>query len=87
MSPRYEQEITDLSAWFETAMDGLPSITMTEAQYSRGTDALPEGEYCHLVAKAFSLWLNDRNYELSYNQICNAFFTVGTKTEKVKIIS
>jgi hypothetical protein len=73
MSPQYEQEIINLRMWFIERLPALGNFTMTQAEYKFGCDFLPE-PWKSLTAEAYKLWLSDRNYELSYRQMCEAFF-------------
>ena len=81
MSERYYQEIADLQEYFEAQIAGFPSISITEEQKRIGMDALPE-VYRSLNSFAFNKWLTERNYELSYNQACNAMFAALEKKAK-----
>lgn len=81
MSERYYQEIADLQEYFETQIADFPSISITEEQKRIGIDALPE-VYRSLNSFAFNKWLTERNYELSYNQACNAMFAALEKKAK-----
>jgi hypothetical protein len=57
---------------------------MTAIDYSRGTDSLT-GEYAEMVKEAFNTWMSN-GYELSYNQICMAFFFVARKIGKLVVL-
>lgn len=73
MSERYYQEIAGLQRYFAEQIKTFPSIEITDEQRRRGIDALPE-IYRSLNKFAFDKWLMERNYELSYDQACNAMF-------------
>lgn len=84
MSERYYQEIADLQKYFEAQIATFPPIQISEEQKRVGIDALPE-VYRSLNLFAFNKWLTERNYELSYNQACNAMFAaLEKKTEQAK---
>lgn len=80
----YNQQIDDLCTWFTERLEKLPVVTMSAVDYSRGTDSLT-GEHAAMVKEAFDVWLTERNYELSYNQICMAFFFVARKIGKLVV--
>jgi uncharacterized phage infection (PIP) family protein YhgE len=73
MSKRYCQEIADLQKYFAEQIANLPAIEITAEQRQTGIDGLPE-VYRKLNQFAFHKWLEEKNYELSYNQACNAMF-------------
>lgn len=84
MSERYYQEIADLQKYFEAQITAFPPVSITEEQRRGGIDALPE-VYRILNSFAFNKWLIERNYELSYNQVCNAMFAaLEKKAEQAK---
>lgn len=85
MSHNYETQIKLLTEWFKERLANLPSFTMTKAELRQGTDALKE-EYASLVVEAMREWLEERHYELSYNQMCNAFFAAGHEANKLTVI-
>ncbi len=69
----YIKQINDLREWFKSEMKYFPILEMSQSEYSGGVDYLPEN-YGQLRDRAFNIWLNERHYELSYNQMCQAFF-------------
>lgn len=84
MSHNYETQIKLLTEWFKERLANLPSFVMTKAELRQGTDALKE-EYAALVVEAMREWLEERHYELSYNQMCNAFFTAANSIGKISV--
>lgn len=83
---RYEDEVAQLVGWFENRLRGRPSFQMTEEDHRSGTDALPE-DLASLVKEAFGHWLKTRKYELSYNQLCRAFFVAAKASGKITLVS
>lgn len=79
-SQLYRQQIIDLTEWFTVRLRRMPFIRPTEAQKVRGIDALPQ-PYRDLAKEAFDLWLAERSYELSYNQMCIAFWSALPEVE------
>ena len=73
MSPKYQNEIALLRLWFTQRIIGFPLLSLTAGQYQTGIDSLPT-IYSDLCKEAFNEWLQKRSYELSYNQMCIAFF-------------
>jgi len=72
-SEMYYQQIKDLQEWYELQLKSFPVLNISEADYKKGIDALPEA-YRQLNLTAFNKWLNEKNYELSYSQSCSALF-------------
>ena len=86
LSDRYIAETNALHYHFVAKMAELPPISLTEAARRVGTDCLPEGsQHRAMVDEAFQEWLTSRDYELSYNQMCIAFFMAGETTERVLV--
>lgn len=83
-SERYNVEVEALQQWFQEKLSTLPPIEITQADYRNGTDSL-HGDYAKIVEKAFATWLQDRNYELSYSQMCIAFFNAAITSMKLTI--
>lgn len=73
MSEQYAKQINDLRAWFGERLPALPKISLTRDEWKAGTDSL-KNYHADLVRGAFIEWLTMRKYELSYNQMCVAFF-------------
>lgn len=73
MSPLYEQQIVDLRVWFIQRLPAMGDFTMTQDEYKIGCDFLPD-PWKALTTEAFNLWKSERGYELSYRQMCSAFF-------------
>lgn len=84
MSGRYSQEVTDLTKWFELRLPEAGPFTMSRDDYQAGVDNLPESHQW-LVTKAMNKWLTDRSYELSYNQMCQAFFAAAKNLNLVTV--
>lgn len=77
MGERYAKEVNDLREWLKQRLPALGKIKLTEAQWKAGTDSLEDAELPYhrdLVRGAFIEWLTMRKYELSYSQMCCAFF-------------
>jgi hypothetical protein len=70
----YQDEVKALTEYFTARLPVCGPLTLTDAERSRGVDSL-KGLHSDLVRDAFVEWLAIRNYELSYNQTCIAFFT------------
>lgn len=90
MSERYVKEINDLREWFKQRLPALGKIKLTEAQWEAGTDSLEDAELPYhrdLVRYAFIERLTMRKYDLSYNQICVAFFGAAEECSLLEIVS
>lgn len=75
-SELYEQVIQETTAEFKKVLVGREPIVLSEAQYSAGVDALPKD--LEKLAQEVSQRVGDKmDYELSYNQLCKAFFTAA----------
>lgn len=75
-SQRYTDEMEALTEYFKERLPVCGPVTLTRDEYGAGTDSLT-GLHKLLVGGAFVEWLAVRNYELSYNQGCNAFFAAA----------
>lgn len=84
MSPRYEKEVADLTEWFKAKLAELPEFKITQMEYNAGVD-LTGPPYIKLAGEAFDEWLSKRNYELSYNQMCMAFFGAAKEIGKLTV--
>lgn len=84
-SPLYKKQIEDLRVWFQEKLKPLPEIRMSRAQYQTGFDAIENETVKALIAEAFNIWLNDKKYELSYNQMNQGFFWALTDLQKLNI--
>jgi len=73
MSERYEQIIAGLTERFKTFLETVPPLTMTRGEFHEGVDALPE-EVRSEVMRIMRELQDEENYEVSYNQLCRAFF-------------
>jgi hypothetical protein len=76
MTQRYHDEITALTEWFMARLPALGGLELTKAERAEGGDSL-KGPHEELWREAFYSWINDRHYELSYNQMCIAFFAAA----------
>jgi len=72
-SADYGRQIDDLITWFGSRLGDHEPIRLSRHAYSMGVDALP-ADLKELVREASSVWEQERGYELSYNQVCIAFF-------------
>lgn len=84
MSPNYHQQIEELRDWFKAKLAALPEVVLTKYEYSAGTDSL-KAPHAPLTKQAFDEWLAQRNYELSYNQMCSGFFTAARDLGKLQV--
>jgi hypothetical protein len=74
-SERYQKEIEDLTAYFAVRLPACGPIVLTPEERKDGVDSLPKTSLAAaLVRSACTEWLLTRNYDLSYNQVCCAFF-------------
>jgi len=80
---RYADEVAALTAWFRPKLEGQ-TLRISAAQHHQGTDGLPE-PFHGMVTEAFDEWLYNRNYELSYNQMCVAFYGAAMLEEVLTI--
>jgi hypothetical protein len=81
MTTLYYQQITDLTNWLKVRLPALGPFSPTPHQRIIGLDVFPE-PFKKLQQEAFELWLSEREYELSYSQVCNAFFLALEDSEK-----
>lgn len=84
MSGRYSKEVADLRAWFAERLPALGPFTMSRDDYQAGVDKLPE-THRDLRNQATNEWLTERDYELSYNQMCQAFFAAANDLKLLTI--
>lgn len=82
MSPLYDQQIIDLRGWFLDRLPPLGKFTLTSDELRMGCDALGE-PWQSLTKEAFGLWKKERSYELSYRQMCSAFFWAASKCDLI----
>jgi hypothetical protein len=75
-STRYQDEIVALTEWFTARLPPLGVIVLSQLDYNSGVDALT-GAHGDLWKEASRVWLEDRKYDLSYNQMCVAFFSAA----------
>jgi hypothetical protein len=83
-SEKYNTEVSVLVDYYCQRLPACGPIALTEAEYKRGVDSLA-GLHADLVRGSFVEWLSQRNYELSYNQTCSAFFTAAQKLNLLSI--
>ena len=83
MSNMYQDKITELIKWFDARIKYMEPLEITQSEYSLGVDCL-SGKYIELRVDAFSELLTN-GCELSYNQVCNAFFASARKNGKLII--
>jgi hypothetical protein len=86
MTKDYREIIRELTAWFAEKLGSVEKVEMTEEQYLQGIDALPP-HVRQLTDEAFKIWLNDKGCELSYNQMCRAFFEAARGLNKLHLTS
>lgn len=84
MTQAYTQAIQDASNFFSERIRGLPPLTLSEDGYAMGTDSLG-GEYKNAVSECYTYMVYHHHYELSYNQICQAFFRAVTGAGKLTV--
>jgi hypothetical protein len=75
-STRYQDEIVALTEWFKARLPPLGAIVLSQSEYSSGVDAL-KGAHRELRKEASRVWNEQRKYDLSYNQMCVAFFAAA----------
>jgi hypothetical protein len=80
----YIKQINDLREWFKNELKSFPVLEMSRASYRGGVDSLPEN-YRQLTNRAFNVWLDEKRYELSYNQMCQAFFRAANDLGLLKV--
>ena len=73
MSPRYNKEIALCAQWIRANVRSFPKLT--HEQRRNGIDALPKHLF-ELLMVYFDRRLGE-GYELSYNQMCQAYFGVA----------
>lgn len=83
---RYDDEISVLIEYFKKNLATHEPFSMTEEQFQSGCDGLESESLKQMIHDTFELWLSDREYELSYNQMCIAFFTVAIELEKLILV-
>ena len=74
----YDKQISDLTTWFIERLT-FP-VCLTDYDYRIGIDSLDLLSKA-LTDKAFSVWLEKKNYELSYSQMCVSFFYAARKNK------
>lgn len=81
-SQLYLDQVIDLAAWFRRRIPEIEVPAVTREMMNAGVDALGESVK-RLCDEAHAEWLRERNYDLSYNQVCKAFF-VAKQTVDMK---
>jgi len=76
MTENYHKQITDLTDWFSARLPNLGKVNLSRNEYKDGICRLT-GNHDELQKQAFTEWLENRHYELSYNQMCIAFFSAA----------
>jgi hypothetical protein len=73
-SEQYHQIIELLTQRFVSELVDCEQMTLTKGEYQTGVDALPDTvrKKVHTVRKNLE---DEQEYEISYNQLCIAFFT------------
>lgn len=86
-SDNYIKQVSDLTTWFSNIIIDLPDLELTEHQTHEGTDSISKTNiyYRKVIDLAFDIWLKQKNYELSYNQLNSAFFTALKNLNKLII--
>ena len=86
MSPLYEKQVADLTEWFKSRISNLGKVEMSREDYRAGTDKLPD-RFKPVIKEAINTWETERGYELSYNQLCQAFFAAGRAVDVISVIN
>lgn len=76
MPPEYYKHAKDLEQWFTDRLPALGKFKITYTELQRGCDSLSE-PWQSLVKEAFDYWLSECRWELSYRQMCCAFFAAA----------
>lgn len=63
----------------------MGKISLTKGEWKAGTDSL-ENYHADLVRAAVIEWLTTRKYELSYNQMCVAFFGAADDCDLLDVV-
>lgn len=84
MSREYAKQIDDLREWFKQRLPALGKTSLTDDEWKAGTDSL-KNYHADLVRGAFIEWLTMRQYELSYNQMCVAFFGAADDCDVLEV--
>lgn len=84
---RYSQETDKLQSHFKAAMVELKEpIRITEQEYKMGTDSLLKTSHGDLIREAVDKWNSKGEYELSYSQLCRAFFGAARELGKLDVV-
>lgn len=82
----YNDRVLELTEWFEERLPEGGLITISQDEYEVGIDSFsPVGFHGKLRMQAFDHWLRERHYELSYNQMCIAFFQAARNLDLLAI--
>ena len=76
MSAKYHAMTSAAQEWLSARLLTCDPVTITDAQYRRGVDALPD-DLRAIARQCFDEFLVTHSYELSYSQLCNALFTAA----------
>ena len=76
-SERYHNEVKALESWFYPLLVGK-RVASTYDIRVYGVDKMPP-EYIAMTKKAFDVWLEHREYEVSYAQMCAGFFAAANR--------
>lgn len=85
MSGRYSKEVDDLREWFKERLAQMPRLILSRADYEAGVDKLMHPSHALLISHANVEWASNRRYELSYNQMCQAFFAAARDLEMLTV--
>ncbi len=72
-SERYEQIIQLLKERFVPFLETIAPLTLSTSQFKKGVDALPD-DIRSKVMQLTHEFEEEQSYEVSYNQLCKAFF-------------
>ena len=72
-TPAYFGQVDALTEWLTERLNRLSPVVYTQEERDVGVDALPK-HIRGLAKQASDIWLNERQYELSYSQMCTAMF-------------
>lgn len=90
MTPFYHKMVAELKDYLKGKIKALPSFQMHENEVKIGVDALTvcaPKRYGEIIDEAHKFFLERRQYELSYNQMCQAFFDAADELGKINLIN
>ena len=76
MNDKYQAMTSEAQEWLAGHLSTCTPVTITDDQYRRGVDAMTE-ELQAIARQCFDEFLADRRSELSYSQLCHAFFSAA----------